>query len=106
MLVDTTLLRMRAAFSRTSGTIVRHGANEFVSTQFSDGTFGDFEAAHGFRPAFAAAHEVSANPMAGHHAELDGLAEKADSAATLYCRQDERLAEGVTGAGNTIGEYQ
>jgi hypothetical protein len=105
MFVDTDLLRMGAEFSRSAGTIAQRGATEFASTQFSAGIFGDFEAAHGFHSALSAAHQVHADTMEGHHAELEGLAEKAHSAATTFGKQDENLADGVSGAATALPNH-
>lgn len=102
MYVDTDLLRMGADFSRSAGTIAQRGATEFGSTQFSPGIFGDFDAAHGFHCALSAAHQVHANTMAGHHAELEGLAEKASCAATTFQQTDENLATSVSAAGSAL----
>jgi Protein of unknown function (DUF2563) len=105
MFVDTDLLRMGAQFSRSAGTIVERGATEFASTTFSAGIFGDFEAAHGFHSALSAARQVHADTMAGHHAELEGLAAKADSAATTFRKQDETLADGVSEAATALPDH-
>jgi len=105
MFVDTDLLRMGADFSRSAGAIVQRGASEFASTHFSAGIFGDFEAAHMLHGALSAAHQVHAATMAGHHAELESLAEKANSAARIFHNQDESLAGDVTAAGQSLSEH-
>jgi Protein of unknown function (DUF2563) len=102
MFVDTDLLRMGADFSRNAGTIAQRGAAEFASTQLSAGTFGDFEAAHGFHQAVTAAHQVHSSTMDGHHVELEGLAEKANSAAATFHAQDQRAANDLTAAGSAL----
>ena len=102
MFVDTDLLRMGAEFSRSAGTIVQRGASEFESIQLSAGIFGDFDAAQGFHQALTSAHQVHSSTMAGHHAELEGLAEKAHSAATMFRAQDEQSADDVAAAGNAL----
>jgi hypothetical protein len=102
MFVDTDLLRMGADFSRSAGTIAQRGADEFASTQLGAGIFGDFESAHGFHSALSAAHQIYVSTMAGHRAELDGLAEKAGAAATVFQTKDESLAETVTAAGSSL----
>jgi hypothetical protein len=40
--------------------------------------------------------------MVDHHAELEILAEKADTAATKFVVQDERAAADVTAAGRLL----
>lgn len=102
MFVDTDLLRMGADFSRSAGTIAQRGAAEFASMQVGAGIFGDFEAAHGFHQALTAAHQVHSSTMAGHHVELEGLAEKANSAATTFHTQDQQAADDVTAAGSAL----
>lgn len=99
MFVDTELLRMGADFSRSAGTIAQRGAAEFASTGLSAGIFGDFEAAHGFHQALTVAHQVHSSTMAGHHVELEGLAEKATSAAATFHGQDQQAADDVMAAG-------
>jgi hypothetical protein len=105
MFVDTYLLRAGAEFSRSAGTIAHRGATKFASTQISAGVFGDFEAAHGFHSALGAAQQVHASAMAGHQAELESLAEKANAAATIFHTKDESLAEGVAAAGSALPEH-
>lgn len=102
MFVDTDLLRMGADFSRSAGTIVQRGASEFGSTQLSAGIFGDFDAAQGFHQALTSAHQAHTSTMAGHHAELEALAEKAHTAATTFQAQDEQSAEDVAAARNLL----
>jgi hypothetical protein len=102
MFVDADQLRMGADFSRSAGTIARRGAAEFASTGLSAGIFGDFEAAHGFHQALTVAHEMHCNTMAGHHVELEGLAEKATSAAATFHGQDQQAADDVTAAGSAL----
>ena len=102
MFIDTDLLRMGADFSRSAGTIVQRGATEFASTQLTAGIFGDYEAAHGFHSALTAAHQVHASTMASHHVELERLAEKANSAATIFHAQDQQAAVDVTAAGRAL----
>lgn len=102
MFVDTDLLRLGADFSRSASTIVRRGAMKFSSTHANAGIFGDFDAAHGFNSAVSAAHQVHASTMAGHHAELEGLAEKANSAAMTFQWTDENVAADVSAAGRAL----
>lgn len=102
MFVDTDLLRMGADFSRSAGTIAKRGAAEFGSTQLGAGIFGDFEAAHGFHQALASAHQVYSSTMSNHHTELESLAEKTNSAASIFLVQDEQSAEDVAAAGNAL----
>jgi hypothetical protein len=102
MFVDTDLLRMGAEFSRSAGTIVQRGAAEFASAQLTAGIFGDFDAAHGYHRALTVAHQVHSTTMAGHHKELEGLAEKANSAATTFHTQDQQASDDVTAAGSAL----
>lgn len=102
MFVDTDLLRMGADFSRSAGTIAQRGAAEYASTQVAAGIFGDFEAAHGFHQALTVAHQLNSSTMSGHHVELEGLAEKANSAATTFHAQDQQAADDVTAAGSAL----
>jgi hypothetical protein len=104
MYVDTDLLRMGADFSRSAGTIAQRGATDLASTRLPTGIFGDFEAAHGFHNALTAAHQVHATTMAGHHADLEGLAEKANKAAATFLKRDAHLADDVTAAGTALPE--
>lgn len=104
MFVDTDLLRMGAGFSRSAATIARRGATAFRSTHLGAGIFGDFEEAHGFHSTLTAAHQAHAGTMAGHHAELVGLAEKANAAATTFNRQDESIAHAVMAADSVFRE--
>jgi hypothetical protein len=105
MFVDTDLLRMGADFSRSAGTIAQRGATQFASTQLGAGIFGDFEAAHGFHNALSTAHRIHAGTMAGHNAELECLAEKANSAATIFHKRDASLADGVDAAGSALPDH-
>lgn len=102
MFVDTDLLRMGAEFSRSAGTIVQRGASEFGSIRLSPGIFGDFEAARGFHQALTSAHRMHSSAMAGHHAELESLAEEVHSAANTFQAQDEQSADDVAVAGNAL----
>ena len=106
MFVDTDLLRMGADFSRSAGTVAQRGAAEFASTSLSAGIFGDFEAAHGFHQALTAAHQVHSSTMDGHHVELEGLAEKATSAAATFHAQDQRAANDLTAAGSALPDKE
>ena len=105
MFVDTELLRMGADFSSSAGAIVQRGATEFASTHFNRGIFGDVEAARGFHSALCAAHEIHASTMASHHTELEILAEKANSAATIFQQQDDTLAGHVTAAAQSLPDH-
>jgi hypothetical protein len=102
MFVDTDLLRMGADFSRSAGIVAQRGADQLAQKRFTSGIFGDFESAHGFHNALSAAHQMHVSTMAGHRAELDGLAEKAGVAATVFQTKDESLAENVTAAGSSL----
>jgi hypothetical protein len=42
------------------------------------------------------------NSMAGHHVELERLAEKATSAAATFHGQDQQAADDVTAAGSAL----
>ena len=98
MYVDTDLLRMGADFSRSAGNIAQRGAAQLASTQLSAGVFGDFDAAHSFHSALTTAHQTHVATMDSHRAELDTLAEKANSAATTFVAQDSQASSDLTAA--------
>ncbi|BBY45499.1 hypothetical protein A5765_08805 [Mycolicibacterium celeriflavum] len=102
MLVDTDMLRMGADFSKSASEIAKRGADEFASTSLPAGLFGDFEAAHGFHSALCRAHEAHAETMRSHHADLDGLAAKANIGAAEFDTQDEACRAAVCSAGDDI----
>jgi hypothetical protein len=101
MFVDTDLLRCGADFSQSAGEIVRRGADQFASAQLAAGIFGDFDAAHRFHRALRRAHDGHVTTMQGHRAEFDALTEKANSAATIFMKEDEASGSALDSVGAT-----
>lgn len=99
MFVDTDLLRMGADFSGSAGKIVWRGASTFASIHAPAGTFGDFAEAEAFHQALTHARDSHARRMQGHHATLEDLAAKSNSAATVFAHQDHGCASSLDTAG-------
>jgi hypothetical protein len=102
MFVDTDLLRCGADFSQSAGEIVQRGAEKFAAASLPAGIFGDFDAAHGFHSAVCRAHQAHSATMQAHSTEFDVLAEKANSAAANFTRQDEASESALDAAGMRI----
>ena len=102
MFVDTDQLRMGADFSQSAGAIVQRGADQFASSSLPAGVFGDFDAAHGFHRALCRAHESHVTTMQGHRAKFDALADDANSAASIFCNQDEASSSELDAAARDL----
>jgi hypothetical protein len=98
MIVDTTLLRCGADFSRSAGSICRDGADKFASAQAGSSIFGDFDAATSFQRAIVATRDSQAAAMHVHRAALDSLAEKSNIAAAVFAAQDETSGDSIRSA--------
>jgi len=96
MFIDTDLLRMGAAFAESAGSIVHRGAAEFSDSLPTVGIFGDFDDAHAFHASLTDAHDAHVTTMRSYRAELDSLAERANSAAVIFDGQDEANASVIT----------
>ncbi|MGE2832710.1 DUF2563 family protein [Mycobacterium sp. SMC-4] len=99
MFVDTDLLRCGAEFSGSAGQTARRGAERFAATELTTGIFGDFDAAHGFQRALRRARQTHVSAMEAHGAGLEVLAEKANSAAAVFVRQDDANGSTLESAG-------
>ncbi|MEN4449514.1 MULTISPECIES: DUF2563 family protein [Mycobacteriaceae] len=102
MFVDPALLRMGAAFAQSAGAIAHEGASRFADASISAGIFGDFDDAHDFHRSLVDCHETHATTLSGFRTHLDSLAERTNSAATIFEAQDAAGAGSINAAADSI----
>lgn len=96
MFVSTDVLRTSTEISRRASTIAQRGARRVRRNGAPPRTFDDFDTARSFNDALATVHQMYATTMTGHQPEFDGLAEKADPAATTFIARDEQRSDALT----------
>ncbi|MBU8808561.1 MULTISPECIES: DUF2563 family protein [Mycolicibacterium] len=92
MFVDSALLRCGAEFSRSAAATAQDGADQFSRTPLPAKIFGDFDEADHFHQTLTQAHEAHAAAMQQHGDTLNELSSKADTAASIFDREDEERA--------------
>ena len=85
-------LRTGANVSDEAGGHADNGAQRLGVTGVPAGMFGDFEDAHSFHTALGSTKDDHRDALAGHHANLTGIAENVRTAATTFTNMDNRNA--------------
>jgi len=95
MEVDTAHLHAAADRCEDAARMALAAADKLAGKQPTAGMFGDFDEAHGFHRAIAAAHQGHIEQFSSHHRALSGISDKSRSAAYEFTARDGSTADSL-----------